>query len=280
MCYSTPHGFNPIEIAKLVERKIALATVSSEIPRKYYRFRPSRFYRGSATADATGCNLKCLYCWSWRANAKLLGAFYTPTEVALKLMEIARDYGYRVIRISGGEPTLAFHHITQVLDKLKEFLLHKNAVFVLETNGILLGHSKEFAEILSRYRRVVVRISIKGCSEEEFHRITGAKASFFSLQLNAVRNLLDHGVGVWPAITISFCSKESLAKLLPRLAECGESIVDKIELEYFKAYPSAVRRLCKNNIAPWISILVDKNRVAKGEEFRELCRGVSKEEDS
>jgi uncharacterized Fe-S cluster-containing radical SAM superfamily protein len=33
--------------------------------RKYYRFRPARFYGGIATADCLGCNLRCAFCWAW-----------------------------------------------------------------------------------------------------------------------------------------------------------------------------------------------------------------------
>jgi uncharacterized Fe-S cluster-containing radical SAM superfamily protein len=276
---STHRGFNPIEVTKIVEHNIASVTADDEIIRKYYRFRPSRFYKGSATADTTGCNLRCVYCWSWKANTKMLGDPYTPSEVASKLIKIASDYGYSVIRISGGEPTIAFNHVIQVVKRLNEFLLQRNAMFILETNGILIGYSKEFAEILSKYRNVAVRISIKGCSEEMFQKITGADATFFNLQLNALRNLLDYGIKVWPAITISFCDKEGLARLLTRLAEIDRDIIEKIEFEYFKAYPSAMKRLCRNGLIPWISVDVNGGKVIKGDEFRELCRRIFEKEN-
>ena len=69
--------------------------------RKYYRFRPARFYGGIATADIVGCNLRCKFCWSGNSvwNDKNIGKFYSPEEVAEILLDIAETKGYHQIRI-------------------------------------------------------------------------------------------------------------------------------------------------------------------------------------
>jgi uncharacterized Fe-S cluster-containing radical SAM superfamily protein len=63
--------------------------------RKYSRFRPARFYGGVATADCIGCNLRCIYCWSYASVIKphLFGELHSPEDVARKLVGIARKKG-------------------------------------------------------------------------------------------------------------------------------------------------------------------------------------------
>jgi uncharacterized Fe-S cluster-containing radical SAM superfamily protein len=148
-------------------------------------------------------------------------------------------------------------------------------LFILETNGILIGYRRDYAELLSMFSNIAVRISIKGCSEEEFEKITGADKVFFSFQLQALKNLLDYNIKVWPVVTVSFCNTRSLASLLERLARIDENLVAGLEYEYFKAYPASVKRLCKAGLLPWFSILVKERRVINSNEFRELCRRYS-----
>ncbi len=46
--------YNPVEIAEITEK-----TVCENNRRRYYRFRPARFYGGISTADCVGCCLRC-----------------------------------------------------------------------------------------------------------------------------------------------------------------------------------------------------------------------------
>jgi uncharacterized Fe-S cluster-containing radical SAM superfamily protein len=55
--------FNPFELGERVSEKVCRGN-----ERMYYRFRGGRFYGGVATADAVGCNLRCVFCWSWKAS--------------------------------------------------------------------------------------------------------------------------------------------------------------------------------------------------------------------
>jgi uncharacterized Fe-S cluster-containing radical SAM superfamily protein len=47
----------------------------------------------------------------------------------------------------------------------------------LETNGILIGEDATYAQELALYPFLHVRVSLKGCTEEEFARLTGADPS-------------------------------------------------------------------------------------------------------
>ena len=51
---------------------------------------------------------------------------------------------YNQLRISGNEPTIARDHLIRVLE-----LIPKNLLFILETNGILIGADETYAQDLA-----------------------------------------------------------------------------------------------------------------------------------
>ena len=169
--------------------------------RKYYRFRPARFYGGIATADCAGCCLRCLFCWSWEnvVRPEKAGFFCSPGEVAERLVNVARKKGFHQMRISGNEPTIAREHLLKVLK-----LIPRANQFILETNGILIGYEKTYADDLSRFENLYVRVSLKGTNEEEFSALTGAEPMGFGLQIKGLENLVRAGVRVHPAVMVSF----------------------------------------------------------------------------
>ncbi|HDD64219.1 MAG TPA: radical SAM protein, partial [Thermoprotei archaeon] len=171
--------FNPIELTEKIRKLVVRGNM-----RKYYRVaRGGRWYGGISTADCVGCNLKCVFCWSGRPRDRpdKVGRFYTPEQIFSALDRVARRRGYRLLRVSGNEPTIGKRHLLELL----EFVEQSNYQFILETNGILIGYDKSYAKALSKYSRVHVRVSLKGTSEDEFSRLTGAKPEFFSYQLKA-----------------------------------------------------------------------------------------------
>lgn len=210
--------------------------------RKYYRFRVDRWYGGIVTGDCVGCGLSCKFCWvsdKVRYRPKEIGSFYSPRQVAERLLALAEKSGLSQLRLSGGEPTIGRLHLIELLDELKG----SGCSFILETNGILLGHDPTYAEQLSRYDFIHVRVSLKGCSEEEFHRLTGARPEDFRLQLRALENLTRCGVECHPAAMISFSSRESLKALMERLREISPTLVEEFEVEELILYPHVVKRL-------------------------------------
>ena len=144
-----------------VKRAEEVARVVCKIDRrKYYRFRLARFCGGIATADCVGCCLRCIFCWSWREVIKPAnyGEFISPGEVARSLVHIARRKGYSQLRVSGNEPTIGREHLLKLLE-----LIPPDIQFILETNGILIGHDKSYAEDLSRFEfGLVFRWTLKG----------------------------------------------------------------------------------------------------------------------
>ena len=227
--------YKPLELSKTTESIVTKGNL-----KKYYRFRPTRFYGGIATADTVGCNLRCTFCWSGNSvwHAANTGQLYSPQQVVDKLHRIAKNKGYHQLRISGGEPTIGKHHLIEVLKKLDAGIM-----FILETNGILLGADKNYVEDLSHYKNVHVRVCLKGCTEQEFTWFTGA-TNGFEYQLKALENLSDQQV----SFNIALVSvKGETDKLYARLSEMG---LEKtmIEKEEIKLYPQVKKRLAKMGI--------------------------------
>lgn len=232
-----------------VERHVAIEKlVTRPSPegqeRRYYRIRPARWYGGIVTADCVGCGLLCRFCWvsdvvaSRPASA---GIFYTPRHVAESLVSLARKCKLDLLRISGGEPTIGKQHLLAVLDNLKG----EGYRFILETNGIPIAYNEDYAERLTEYNFVHVRVSLKGCSEEEFAKLTGAKPEGFRLQLKALQKLAEAGVSCHPSVMASFSTRESLRLLLERLKQISPKMAEEIEIEELILYPHVVQRLKK-----------------------------------
>lgn len=228
--------YDPLKMAEEVAK-----VVCQNDQRKYYRFRSARFYGGIATGDCVGCWLRCIFCWSWPEviNSEAYGRFYAPPEVAKKLIGIARKRGFDQIRISGNEPTLCREHLIRVLELIPEDLL-----FILETNGILIGYDEDYAEALSRFANLHVRVSLKGCCEEEFSRLTGADPQGFALQIKALDQLARAGVSAHAAVMASFSTAENLAVLRQRLAETALGPME-LEVEEVLMYRDVAERLKK-----------------------------------
>lgn len=231
--------FDPLYMAELVRHKVCRDGM-----RKYYRFRPARFYGGIATADSVGCPLRCQFCWSWKevTDPERWGKFHSPEDVARRLLSIASKKGFRQLRISGNEPTVCREHLIRVLEFIPE-----EYTFILETNGILIGADRSYAEELSRFSTLHARVSLKGANEEEFSVLTGAEPRGFGLQLKALENLLASGVSVHPACMVSFSSPESIRSLRERLRAIHPPFED-FEVEELILYPSVEERLRKSGL--------------------------------
>lgn len=146
------------------------------------------------------------------------------------------------VRISGNEPTLHRSHLLSVLQ-----LIPKEIHFILETNGILIGHDPSYAKDLSRFSNLYVRVSLKGACPDDFKRLTQAKPETFDLQLKALENLVENGVDCFPAVMANFSSQEEIEKLRERLKEIRPDFYD-FEEEELILYPFVVEHLQKAGI--------------------------------
>ena len=232
--------FDPIRRAEETARIVCRGD-----QRKYYRFRSARFYGGIGTADCLGCCLRCLFCWSWDKVVRpdRYGKFYSPRQVAGKLITIANKKGFRQVRISGNEPTLAREHLLHLLEQIP-----KDIRFILETNGILIGHDATYAMDLSRFENLYVRVSVKGTGEVEFSQLTGADPSGSGLQLAALENLSRFKVNAHPAVMVSFSSPEKIKSFRKRLRRIHEAYED-FEVEELVLYGTVEKRLDKAGLS-------------------------------
>ncbi|MEM3648999.1 MAG: radical SAM protein [Thermoproteota archaeon] len=239
--------YDPVELAREIEKVVVKGNL-----RKYYRLsRSSRWYGGIAEAHCCGCCLKCVFCWSGfpRDHPEAIGDFYPPEKIFEELSKSARRRGLRLLRITGNEPTLGWNHLIKILELVDE----TDLVFILETNGILIGKYPKLALQLSNFKNLHVRVSLKGTSREEFAMLTGATPESFDLQLKALEHLQEAGVEFNPAVMLSFSNPDSYRKLKLKLREIHKSLPANIEEEYVILYPPVVDRLKKVKIKPKIA---------------------------
>jgi len=215
--------------------------------RKYWRFRRDRWYGGIVTADAVGCGLLCKYCWVSDAvmfQPAEVGRFYHPDVVAKILMDLAKKKGVRQLRVSGGEPTIGKAHLLQLLDHLKG----RELLFILETNGIMIGNDQKYAEDLAQHKFIHVRVSLKGCNENEFATLTGAQPEGFKLQLKALENLVRANVKCHPAVMTSFSTQLSVQQLTEQLKTISPTLAEELEIEELILYPSVKHKINKHGL--------------------------------
>lgn len=173
-------------------------------------------------------------------------------------MKIAFKGGYKYLRLTGGEPTLSKTHLLNLLKLNDEE--HKH-IFILETNGILLGVDETFSKELAKFNNVLVRVSFKGTTPEEFSLLTGAEPTAFLYQFKAVENLINAGLKpgreVVVAAMIGFSSDENIAEFTLKIAEISEELLD-IDWEYVIMYPHVEKILKKYRLTPTKSVYPGK----------------------
>jgi uncharacterized Fe-S cluster-containing radical SAM superfamily protein len=236
--------YDPSVLAKKTEEVVVRGKL-----RKYYRkARGGKWYGGIASAYCCGCNLRCAFCWSGfpRDHPEKTGEFYRPKQVLSQLRAVASKRGYNQLRITGNEPTIGKDHLFGILELVDK----SNFQFILETNGILIGNDRHYAEQLSRFQNLHVRVSLKATDPQEFSRLTGAVSKAFGLQPEALKNLLDTEVSFHPALMTSFSSDIGIRELKRKLTEIDESLASNLEEEYIILYPPIVERLKKAGIEP------------------------------
>ncbi|UCE48797.1 MAG: radical SAM protein [Phycisphaerales bacterium] len=232
--------FDPLELAKQTEQ-----IVCDGNRRKYSKFSCPRMYGGIATGYACGCCLRCIFCWvHWsRDFPEKYGDFKSPDEVFAELSRIARRKRVDLLRISGSEPTLGKSHLLGLLALVEKSPLR---LFILETNGVLLGVDSEYAREIARFKKVHTRVALKAGTPEAFTRKTGAKPEFFELPFQGIRNLLSAGASCHVAAMSAdsrFMTKGERKNLYERLEAIRSALLKNLEEEIVTPYPAACERL-------------------------------------
>ena len=241
---ATSKGYCPVALATATEKVVVDGN-----RRKYVQLgRPLRFYGGTTSATEVGCNLRCKFCFSdkpvWKP--KSTGRFYTPRQVFDGLAKSARKHGHKLISASASEGTLGRQHLFELLDLVEQ----SEFIYILETNGIVLGNDPEFVQALARYKRLHVRVSIKGTSPEEYHDLTGAMPSSYRLPFQALGHLIDAEVSCNACVMVSFSSEEGIVDVKRQLAAVHPGILKSLELEKITLFPKVAERLEKAGLKP------------------------------
>lgn len=248
--------FDPLELAKETE-KIVTRDGPEGLERKYVGIYSAPVYRGIATGYAAGCCLRCVYCWSnWsRDFPEKFGKFYSPRAIAQRLFKAAREgiispgwERYRWIkikklRLSGCEPTLGKDHLLSVLRFAKD---SEYPLFILETNGILLGADRDYVRNLTEFaEKLYVRVSFKAATTEGFTERTGAIGDYYELPFKALQWLLEEGIYARAAAMTDpkVMPEKERQILIRKLSRIDSGIARELEEEQIDRYDTTINRL-------------------------------------
>ncbi|MHC4943202.1 MAG: radical SAM protein [Planctomycetota bacterium] len=232
--------FDPLDLAKRTEE-----IVCEGDRRKYTKFSCQRFYGGITTGYTCGCNLRCIFCWvSWsRDFPERHGTLYSPKEVFQNLSKAARKKNVRQVRISGGESLIGRDHLLGLLERIEHSSFR---VFILETNGILLGAEPDYVRELARFKKVHARIAIKAGTSEAYTRRTGATPESFGLPFKAIEHLLEADMSFHVAAMTGdprIVTWDERNLLFQRLREIHPATLHHLEEEVVSPYHNAKERL-------------------------------------
>ena len=239
-----PDGFDPILLAEKEEKIVTRGN-----KRKYARLaRPLRFYGGIISATEVGCNLRCKFCFSDKPVRRphSTGRFYTPQQVFNALKKKADQYESKLISASASEGTIGRQHLFEILEMVDK----TDLVYILETNGMTLGHEPDFARQLSKFRNLHVRVSIKGTTKEEYRMLTGASSESYDLPYKALEHLMNAGVSCNVCLSVSFSDPENIKKAEMRLAEIRPGLLKSLEKEHITLFPKVYKKLKNIDMMP------------------------------
>ena len=233
---------DPIELAAKTEKIVCDGT-----KKIYLRFGTTPDYgTGVATAYTSGCNLRCVFCWAseTRDNLEISKNFYSPEEVFENLSEIVKKHPkIDKVRISDGEPTIGRQHLMELIELVEKSDISK---FILETNGTLLGKDESYVSDLSKFRKILVRVGLKGGTPEAFSKITNALPEAFELPFQAIRNLYKYKVPFSIAAMSGdprFMTPIERISLIVKLGTIDPALVLKLEEEFTILFPTTRKRL-------------------------------------
>ena len=240
----TSKGFDPIALSAATEK-----VVVDGARRKYVQIgRPLRFYGGTTSATEVGCNLRCKFCFSdkpvWKP--KETGKFYTSQEVFDGLAKSARKHGHKIISASASEGTIGREHLMELLDLVEK----SEFIYVLETNGMILGNDPEYVRALAKYKRLHVRVSIKGDNPGLYHELTGGRPDSYELPYKALAHLIEAGVSCNACLMASFSDDAGIKRVQQKLIGIHHVILKSLEIDNITMFPKVAQRLSNKGLKP------------------------------
>ena len=236
-------GFIPFDSLQLAEETEKIVCRGDR--RKYTKFICTRMYGGIVTGYTCGCCLRCIFCWvhQCRDFPEKYGRFYSPEEVFRQLSRVGRKSQVLQLRVSGAEPTIGKARLLGLLDKVEDLPFR---LFILETNGILLGADPDYAKQFACFKKVHTRISIKAGTPKAFTKKTGALSESFELPFKGIVNLIRAGASFHVAAMSAhsrIVDGQERQSLVDRLASIDPSLVDNLEEEVVSPYHNTLERL-------------------------------------
>ena len=248
--------FDPLVLAQETENRVTRKGPEG-LERKYTGIYSAPVYRGIATGYAVGCCLRCIYCWAdWsRDFPERFGKFYSPIKIAQALFNAAergitssgweRFRGIKInkLRLSGCEPTLGKEHLLSTLEHVAE---SKYRLFILETNGILLGSDRDYVRQLARFSdKLYVRVSLKAATPEGFTQRTGALGDYYELPFKALTYLFEEGIFSRAAAMTDpeVMPPEERKILIKKLGKIAPALGRELEEEEIDTYETTMSRL-------------------------------------
>ncbi|MFX0078545.1 MAG: radical SAM protein [Candidatus Hermodarchaeota archaeon] len=233
--------YDPVELAEATQKVVCRL---EDKARKYTNVYVAGVYGGIATAYAVGCPLRCIFCWvdDSREYPERRGRFYSPEALVNALWDVVRKGYIRKARISGAEPTLCKAHLLAVLPLIEASLFES---FMLETNGVLFGVDADYAQQVTQFEKVHVRLSLKAATPEGFQQRTGARGESVELPFQGIRHLLQaeasfHVAAMTDPRLMPAAERELL---ILRLADLDMRLVKNLEEERCDPYKGTIRRL-------------------------------------
>ncbi|UCE99351.1 MAG: radical SAM protein [Planctomycetota bacterium] len=232
--------FDPLELANQTEQIVCRGD-----SRRYTKFYCTGVYGGIATGYTCGCCLRCIFCWvNWsRDFPEKYGVFRSPAAAFEELSRVAHKARVLQLRISGAEPTLGKSHLLALLEKVENSAFR---LFILETNGILIGADPDYAKQIACFKKVHTRVSLKAGTRQAFTTKTGGKPESFELPFQGIVNLLEAGASFHVAAMSAdprIMTKQERERLLSRLASIHSALVDNLEEEVVDPYHTTLERL-------------------------------------
>jgi uncharacterized Fe-S cluster-containing radical SAM superfamily protein len=115
--------------------------------------------------------------------------------------------------------------------------------FILETNGLLLGHEPGLVQLLSQFERLELRVALKGFDEESFEVISGAERGFFTIPLKGLGDLIRNGIRAWPAIMYEAFGPGGIGEINepPRRKRTGYLVLVARSSQILKSFSCLIR---------------------------------------